>query len=79
VIHNTCEDSLLAVPLIIDLVILAELFERIQVLFIVIASLKVGLSYDLFYCLIEHGNRFNAKGRVISSHCIPCCQFYHIF
>ncbi|KAL4223874.1 Inositol-3-phosphate synthase 1 [Mactra antiquata] len=30
VIHNTCEDSLLASPLIIDLVILAELFERIQ-------------------------------------------------
>ncbi|XP_053376233.1 inositol-3-phosphate synthase 1-A-like [Mercenaria mercenaria] len=30
VIHNTCEDSLLASPLIIDLVILAEVFERIQ-------------------------------------------------
>lgn len=30
VIHNTCEDSLLASPLIIDLVVLAELFERIQ-------------------------------------------------
>lgn len=30
VIHNTCEDSLLASPLILDLVILAELFERIQ-------------------------------------------------
>ncbi|XP_052797765.1 inositol-3-phosphate synthase 1-B-like [Mya arenaria] len=30
VIHNTCEDSLLASPLIIDLVILGELFERIQ-------------------------------------------------
>ena len=29
-IHNTCEDSLLASPLIIDLVILAELCERIQ-------------------------------------------------
>jgi len=27
--HNTCEDSLLASPLIIDLFILAELFERI--------------------------------------------------
>jgi myo-inositol-1-phosphate synthase len=31
VIHNTCEDSLLATPLIYDLVILAELCERISV------------------------------------------------
>lgn len=30
VIHNTCEDSLLASPLIIDLVIIAEICERIQ-------------------------------------------------
>lgn len=30
VMHNTCEDSLLASPLIIDLVILTELFTRIQ-------------------------------------------------
>ncbi|XP_060589566.1 inositol-3-phosphate synthase 1-B-like isoform X1 [Ruditapes philippinarum] len=30
VIHNTCEDSLLACPLILDLVILGEIFERIQ-------------------------------------------------
>ncbi|XP_017868142.1 PREDICTED: inositol-3-phosphate synthase [Drosophila arizonae] len=30
VIHNTCEDSLLATPLILDLVILAELSARIQ-------------------------------------------------
>lgn len=29
VIHNTCEDSLLAAPLIIDLVVLTELFERV--------------------------------------------------
>lgn len=28
--HNTCEDSLLATPLIIDLIILTELFERIS-------------------------------------------------
>lgn len=28
--HNTCEDSLLASPLILDLVIMAELFTRIQ-------------------------------------------------
>jgi myo-inositol-1-phosphate synthase len=28
--HNTCEDSLLAAPLIIDLLILAELMERVR-------------------------------------------------
>ncbi len=28
--HNTCEDSLLAAPLILDLVLLAELCTRIQ-------------------------------------------------
>lgn len=31
VMHNTCEDSLLAVPLIIDLAILCEVSERIKV------------------------------------------------
>lgn len=31
VIHNTCEDSLLASPLILDLVILAELCTRVYV------------------------------------------------
>lgn len=31
VLHNTCEDSLLAAPLMIDLVVLTELFERISV------------------------------------------------
>jgi len=29
--HNTCEDSLLAAPLIIDLVLLAEMTGRIQI------------------------------------------------
>ena len=29
VMHNTCEDSLLATPLILDLCIMAELCERI--------------------------------------------------
>lgn len=32
VLHNTCEDSLLAAPLIIDLVVVAELCERITLL-----------------------------------------------
>lgn len=31
VIHNTCEDSLLAAPLILDLVILADVFNRIEI------------------------------------------------
>ena len=31
VMHNTCEDSLLATPLIYDLVILGELCERIRI------------------------------------------------
>eukprot|EP00983_Pelagomonas_calceolata_P122277 1160892-Pelagomonas_calceolata.AAC.3 len=30
VIHNTCEDSLLAAPIILDLVLLAELTQRIE-------------------------------------------------
>ena len=33
VMHNTCEDSLLAAPIILDLVILCELSERIQIKF----------------------------------------------
>ena len=32
-LHNTCEDSLLAAPIILDLVILAELLTRIQASF----------------------------------------------
>lgn len=30
VVHNTCEDSLLASPIILDLVLLAELCSRIE-------------------------------------------------
>jgi len=30
VLHNTCEDSLLAAPIIIDLIVFTELFERIE-------------------------------------------------
>ena len=30
VMHNTCEDSLLAAPIILDLVLLAELSTRIE-------------------------------------------------
>lgn len=31
VIHNTCEDSLLATPIILDLIIFAELFSRVEI------------------------------------------------
>ena len=31
VMHNTCEDSLLAAPIILDLILLAELLERIEI------------------------------------------------
>lgn len=31
VLHNTCEDSLLAAPLIIDLLVLTELMQRVQI------------------------------------------------
>lgn len=30
VVHNTCEDSLLAAPIVLDLVILAELLTRVR-------------------------------------------------
>ena len=30
VLHNTCEDSLLAVPLMIDLVLMTDLFQRVS-------------------------------------------------
>lgn len=30
VLHNTCEDSLLAAPIIVDLIVFTELFQRIQ-------------------------------------------------
>ena len=36
--HNTCEDSLLAAPLILDLIILGELSERIRVKKVVTGS-----------------------------------------
>lgn len=42
--HNTCEDSLLATPLIIDLIILTELCERISIC----ADLPPSLSSSTF-------------------------------
>ena len=45
VLHNTCEDSLLAAPIILDLVLLTELSTRIQ--------LKVGGEVCFFLVLME--------------------------
>ena len=50
VMHNTCEDSLLATPLILDLVILCELCERISV------------SNPLSSIAHEHTNLFLSEG-----------------
>lgn len=55
VLHNTCEDSLLAAPIILDLVLLAELSTRIQLKAeeeVIISSLLI----CVFFCnlLTEH-------------------------
>jgi len=47
VVHNTCEDSLLAAPLIIDLVVLAELMQRVQY------SNDEGKSWDTFHPVLS--------------------------
>ena len=49
VIHNTCEDSLLAAPIILDLVLLAELITRIEMK-------KVGCTEDFSHHLIMQRN-----------------------
>lgn len=46
VLHNTCEDSLLASPIILDLVILCELCERIQVHTTPIATWALDVTTD---------------------------------
>ncbi len=52
VLHNTCEDSLLAAPLMVDLLVLTELFERI--------SIKVE------HCGEEEFEKFNSVLSVLS-------------
>jgi myo-inositol-1-phosphate synthase len=47
--HNTCEDSLLAAPLILDLVLLAELCTRIEFK----AESEVCISVLLFLTWVE--------------------------
>ena len=64
VLHNTCEDSLLAAPLILDLVILAELCTRIEmkkegeVIMLYIWFCQKFVIY-VKYHEFSHGNVFN--------------------
>ena len=65
VIHNTCEDSLLATPIILDLVILGELCSRIQIKdqkespenFVQFKSVLSLLSYFLKAPLVPEGTQ----------------------
>ena len=68
VVHNTCEDSLLAAPIILDLAVLAELFQRI--------TFKVGLALTVGkYC----GGHPNICNRELFSnpmgHLVTCLLF----
>lgn len=54
VLHNTCEDSLLAAPIILDLVLLAELSTRIQLK----AEGEVNLSF-FEHKFVAKWSRFN--------------------
>jgi myo-inositol-1-phosphate synthase len=49
VMHNTCEDSLLASPIILDLAILCEVFDRIQVK----QADEDDSRYEKFYCILS--------------------------
>lgn len=49
VLHNTCEDSLLAAPLILDLVVLGELCSRIKVKILIEKENKISLLKHI-YC-----------------------------
>ena len=49
VMHNTCEDSLLATPLILDLIILCEVCERIQIK----RSEQNDSEYQSFHCVLS--------------------------
>lgn len=54
-IHNTCEDSLLASPIILDLAILCELCERISVRKIdsIDAASEVTPHYERFHSVLS--------------------------
>lgn len=51
--HNTCEDSLLAAPLILDLIILGELSERIRVKKVVSTSNGEEAPYERFHPVLS--------------------------
>lgn len=69
VIHNTCEDSLLASPLILDLVILGELCSRIKVVYLVLHQFN-GHTINLSFPYLTH----------ISQACFFSNRFiFHIF
>lgn len=51
--HNTCEDSLLAAPLILDLIILAELSERIRVKRVPHGVAPVEVEYERFHPILS--------------------------
>ena len=80
VLHNTCEDSLLATPIILDLVILAELCERIQV--------KTGIAILTPRCLpsmcsVLHERREKSLQRfdhvqVVCVHCL-CMALWNVW
>ena len=73
-LHNTCEDSLLAAPIILDLVILAELLTRIQASF---CSPKCACTWpqraDLFYLTQARSSRAAATpSRCTTPAMTPC-------
>ena len=49
VMHNTCEDSLLATPIILDLIVLCELCERIQIK----SYDQDDSKYERFHCVLS--------------------------
>ncbi|KAI3385796.1 hypothetical protein SNEBB_000837 [Seison nebaliae] len=51
VIHNTCEDSLLAAPLILDLIIVTELLTRIQIA--VTDNEEMELNFQSFHSILS--------------------------
>ena len=52
VLHNTCEDSLLAAPIILDLVLLAELSSRIQLKFD--GEVSISITFFIMCSCINH-------------------------
>ena len=87
VMHNTCEDSLLATPLIYDWVLLGELCERIQnqtrrdCRVVILPSDSIILSYMLKAPLVPNGapvvNALFTQRRVIVTVMRTCLGLAH--